>query len=110
MDKHLASTLADAVYQRLTYLDKLVANGDVSSKAALADTEIYRLTVAWRRLLGQHQPDKHGRCPQCSGWWLRRRHPCSVWTTAHKHLIVADAQSSSGLARYASPASQPPRG
>lgn len=93
MDEVLAATLRDAVYSRLDYLDRLVADADLPSRAALADTEIARMTTAWRALLVQHQPDENGRCPQCSGWRRPRQHPCSVWTTAHQHLIAADGRS-----------------
>lgn len=83
-------TQRDAVYARLDYLDRLVTDGDLASRAALADTEISRMTTAWRVLLVQHQPDENGRRRQCSRWRRPRQHPCSVWTTAHEHLITAD--------------------
>jgi hypothetical protein len=101
MDEVLASSLRDAVHQRLEDLDMVATNGDLSSRAALADTEILRLTAAWRAVLSQHAPDQHGRCPQCSGWRRHRVHPCSVWTTAHQYLIVADVPSRSGAGRHA---------
>ena len=69
MDEILASTLRDAVHDRLDYLDKLATEADLRSRAALANTEIIRLTSAWRTLLAAHEPDEHGRCPQCSGWF-----------------------------------------
>jgi len=90
MAEILASTMCDAVYGRLAYLDRLVTGADEPSRAALADTEIFRMTAAWRDLLAAHQSDEHGRCPECSGWRRPRRHPCSVWATAHQHLIAAD--------------------
>ncbi|HEY3481400.1 MAG TPA: hypothetical protein VGL02_21100 [Streptomyces sp.] len=46
-----------------TLLDRTGA--DLVSRAALADTEIVRLTSAWRTLLAAHQPDEHGQCPEC---------------------------------------------
>ncbi|WP_146073811.1 hypothetical protein [Amycolatopsis sp. CA-126428] len=90
MDEVLSSTLQSAVFGRLDYLDRLAREGDESSRAALADTEITRLTRAWRCLLVAHQPDERGRCPQCSGRRRSRRRPCSVWNIAHQHLIAAD--------------------
>jgi hypothetical protein len=70
--------LQDAAYERLNYLDALVAGAGQQSKAALADTEITRLTTAWRALLAEHEPDSRCRCRQCC---TRRRHNhlCSVW-------------------------------
>jgi hypothetical protein len=90
MGEMLASPLQAALYRRLDYLERLVADGDQRSRAVLADTEITRLTAAWRALLAEHTPDQRGRCPQCSGLRRRRRHPCSVWTTAYRHLINGD--------------------
>ncbi|CAM3756988.1 hypothetical protein KIPE111705_23440 [Kibdelosporangium persicum] len=88
--KYLTSTLNTAVTERLDYLDRSVTKGDEPSRAALAETEIARLTDAWRALLELHAPDEHGRCPERSGWRRPRRHPCTVWTIAHQHLIAAD--------------------
>jgi len=102
-----SSSLCDEVYGRLDYLDRLVTDSDLRSRAALADTEISRLTAAWRDLLAAHQPNKHGRCPQCSGWRRPRRHPCSVWTTAHQHLIAADGPPPNGPGRHPA-ATEPP--
>jgi hypothetical protein len=90
MDEILAATFRRAVHDRLDYLDALATDGDLRSRAALANTEITRLTSAWRSLLSAHQSDEHGRCPQCSGWLRPRAHPCTVWATAHQHLIAAD--------------------
>jgi nicotinamide riboside kinase len=87
MDEVLASTLRETVVGHLDYVDRLVADGDQRSRLALVDTEITRLTIAWRAVLAEHQPDPDGRCPQCSGWLRRRAHPCPVWTVAHQHLI-----------------------
>ncbi|HEY0688570.1 MAG TPA: hypothetical protein VGD71_05960 [Kribbella sp.] len=101
MDEILTSTMCDAVYGRLTYLDRLVADADEPSRAALAETEIARLTAAWRDLLVMHQPDEHGRCPECSGWRRQRRHPCSVWSTAHQHLLTAAGPPAARLGKHA---------
>jgi hypothetical protein len=90
MDEVLTSTLQDAVFGRLDYLEHLADEGDQQSKAALADTEIGRLTGAFRALLAEHAPDEHGRCPHCSGWLRPQSHPCSVWDTAHRHLLTAE--------------------
>ena len=104
MDEYLASTLNTAVIERLDYLDRLVTKGDEPSRAALAETEIARLTDAWRALLELHAPDEHGRCPECSGWRRPRRHPCTVWTIAHQHLIAADGSPAAGAGRHAAAA------
>ncbi|HET6287640.1 MAG TPA: hypothetical protein VFG15_12940 [Amycolatopsis sp.] len=89
MDEVLTAALRDAVFDRLDYLDRLAGESDQHSKAALADTEIVRLTYAFRALLAEHSTDERGRCKQCSGWLRLRRHPCSVWNIAHRHLLTA---------------------
>ena len=85
MDEILAAVLGRAVHDRLECLNNLVHAAD--QRSVLADTEIVRLTETVRKMLAQHGPDASGRCRQCSGWLRRRRHPCSVWTVAHQHLI-----------------------
>ncbi|MFL6125933.1 hypothetical protein [Actinophytocola sp.] len=95
MDKYPAPTLAKVVIERLDYLDRLATEGDTPSLASLAETEIARLTEAWRALLELHAPDGHGRCPECSGWRRPRRHPCTVWTTATTILIATDGSPKS---------------
>lgn len=87
MDEDSAASVQAAVIERLDYLDKLAIDGDRASRAALATTEIARLTGAWRSLLEQHVPDGHGRCPQCSGWRRWQRRPCRVWRMVHEHLV-----------------------
>ncbi|MEV6871659.1 hypothetical protein [Amycolatopsis sp. NPDC051128] len=101
MDEVLSSALRSVVFARLDYLDRLAHDGDEPSRAALADTEITRLTGAWRSLLTAHQPDERGRCPQCSGRRRHRRHPCTVWTIAHQHLIAAAGPPEHRTSRHA---------
>lgn len=101
MDECLASTLDTAVLDRLDYLDRLVAKSDEPSRASLAKTEITRLADAWRALLNLHAPNEHGRCSECSGWLRPRRHPCTVWSTAHQHLIAAAGSLAAGAGRHA---------
>ncbi|MDX8053814.1 hypothetical protein SK571_30975 [Lentzea sp. BCCO 10_0798] len=84
----------------LDYLDSLAVDGDEPSRAALAETEITRLTSAWRVLLDLHAPDGQGRCPHCSAWRRPHRHPCTVWTTAHQHLISADGPPAHRTGRH----------
>ena len=54
----------------------------------LADTVIARLTAAWRELLTAHEPNHRGRCRACAPRWTLRRAECTVWRTAHRHLVV----------------------
>lgn len=99
MDEVLISTPREAILRRLDYLDTLVTDADLQSRVALTDTEIARMTTAWRALLDQHQPDVDGRCRQRSGWRRRRKFPCSVWTMAHRHLLATDSHPAGGCGR-----------
>ncbi|WP_103343899.1 hypothetical protein [Amycolatopsis sp. CA-126428] len=101
MDEVLTVTLRDAIYERLDYLGRLVADGDLRSRAALADTEITRLSQAWRALLELHEPDQRGRCPRCCRWRRPAAFPCSVWTVAHRYLITDDVSPAPGTGRHA---------
>ncbi|OZM70702.1 hypothetical protein CFN78_23815 [Amycolatopsis antarctica] len=83
------TTLQQAVADRLDYLDVLAATSDTPSKAALAETEIIRLTTAWRQVLDQHALDARGQCARCSRRW--RHSECTVWETALQQLIGDDA-------------------
>ncbi|MGH3899404.1 MAG: hypothetical protein ACRDTA_14420 [Pseudonocardiaceae bacterium] len=75
---------------RRAVLEKLAAVEEMAARALsgpVARKHIRTITDGWRELLVQHQPDTTGRCPVCSGWLRRRRWPCEVWVTAHRHLI-----------------------
>ncbi|WIX85728.1 hypothetical protein [Amycolatopsis sp. DG1A-15b] len=98
MDEVLNSTLRMAVLTRLDHLDSLARDADEPSKAVLADTVIARLTAAWRELLAAHAPDHRGRCRACATRWGLRRAECSVWRTAHRHLVSDSAQQSPRVA------------
>ncbi|MGZ3142556.1 hypothetical protein ACVDFE_11280 [Lentzea chajnantorensis] len=80
--------LRDAVLHRLALLEEVAEQGAAEALVPLARTEIHRLTDGWRLLLTLHQPDEDGRCRTCpSRLRWRRRWPCQVWNTAHRHLI-----------------------
>ena len=73
--------------ERLAAVEEIAARAGATLSAPLARRHIQTITDGWRELLVQHQPDLTGRCPVCSGWLRRRRWPCDVWVTAHRHLI-----------------------
>jgi hypothetical protein len=63
-----------AVWRRLAELER--AGHDPAVIAAL------------RSLLLRHQPPRHGRCPACPRYLLRRRRwPCVVWCRVHLELF-----------------------
>jgi hypothetical protein len=85
----------------------MAARAGVTLSAPLARRHIQTITDGLRELLVQHQPDATGRCPVCSGWLRRRRWPCDVWVTAHRHLIGDGTEPIERLARNSNPFCQP---
>jgi hypothetical protein len=108
MGRDSGTAVREAVCERLDYLDQLVSQADVPSRAALAETEIARMTEAWRVLLAEHQPDSHGRCRQCSRWRRPRAFPCAAWTIAHHHLVSVPGEVDRADGRDAAGTSWPP--
>ncbi|MGH3769330.1 MAG: hypothetical protein ACRDS0_12945 [Pseudonocardiaceae bacterium] len=95
-----------AVLDRLAAVEEMAARAGATLSAPLARRHLQTITDGWRELLVQHQPDPTGRCPVCSGWLRRRRWPCDVWVTAHRHLI-GDGTESMGSTRNSNPFCQP---
>ncbi|MGH3775617.1 MAG: hypothetical protein ACRDRR_07750 [Pseudonocardiaceae bacterium] len=76
-----------AVLERLAAVEEMAVRAGAALSGPVARKHIRTITDGWRGLLIEHQPDPTGRCPVCSGWLRRRRWPCEVWVTAHRHLI-----------------------
>jgi hypothetical protein len=96
-----------AVLERLAAVEEMAVRAGATLSAPLARKHIRTITDGWRELLVQHQPDPTGRCPVCSGWLRRRRWPCDVWVTAHRHLIGDGTESIERSARNSNPFCQP---
>jgi hypothetical protein len=96
-----------AVLERLAAVEEMTARAGATLSAPLARRHIRTITGGWRELLAQHQPDSTGRCPVCSGWLRRRRWPCEVWVTAHRHLIGDNTDLIERPARNSNPFCQP---
>ena len=93
--------VSDGIYGYLDRLDAVIAGADAASLAALAETELVRLSGFSRAVLAKHEPDEDGGCPRCSWWWRRSRgYRCEVWVIAHRHLIAKDP-AIDGTARLA---------
>jgi hypothetical protein len=96
-----------AVLERLAAVEEIAARAGATLSAPLARRHIQTITDGWRELLIQHQPDATGRCPVCSGWLRRRRWPCDVWVTAHRHLIGDGTEPLERAAKNANPFCRP---
>jgi hypothetical protein len=92
----LSSALREATYDWLSRLERLARQADEPSRAALAETELVRLTVGWRALLVDHEPDDDGHCRTCAPRWRRNGWRCSVWVSAHRYLVTADVSNPAG--------------
>ncbi len=96
-----------AVLERLAAVEEIAARAGATLSAPLARRHIQTITDGWRELLVQHQPDLTGRCPVCSGWLRRRRWPCDVWVTAHRHLIGDGTEPLERCAKNSNPFCRP---
>jgi len=96
-----------AVLERLAAVEEIAARAGATLSAPLARRHIQTITDGWRELLVQHQPDPTGRCPVCSGWLRRRRWPCEVWVTAHRHLIGDGTELAERPAKNSNPFCRP---
>src|ERR671932_805853 len=85
----------------------MAARAGATLSAPLARRHIQTITDGWRELLVQHQPDPSGRCPVCSGWLRRRRWPCDVWVTAHRHLSGEGYEPIERLTKNSNPFCRP---
>lgn len=95
---------------RRAVMDRLAAveNMTLRSDAAHAARDYLRnITGGWREVLAEHQPDRKGRCPICSGRLRRRRWPCQVWVTAHQQLIGDGADPIDRLVKKQAPLRSP---
>jgi hypothetical protein len=101
------SRVRRAVLERLAAVEEIAARAGATLSAPLARRHIQTITDGWRELLVQHQPDPSGRCPVCSGWLRRRRWPCEVWVTAHRHLIGDGTEPIERAAKNSNPFCRP---
>ncbi len=96
-----------AVLERLAAVEEMATRAGAALSVPMARKQIQTITDGWRELLVQHQPDATGRCPVCSGWLRRRRWPCEVWVTAHRHLIGDGTEPIERPARTSNPFRRP---
>ncbi|MGH3707387.1 MAG: hypothetical protein ACRDRQ_04620 [Pseudonocardiaceae bacterium] len=96
-----------AVLERLAAVEEMAARASATLSVPLARRHIKTIAGGWRKVLTDHQPDATGRCPVCSGWLRRRRWPCEVWVTAHRHLIGDNTDLIERLPRNSNPFCRP---
>lgn len=102
-------SLRRAVLERLAAVEEMAVRTGSHLSVRMARTHLKTITGGWRELLLEHQPDLKDRCPVCSGWLRRRRWPCQVWVTAHRHLIGDGPEPVRQLAKKSGPFRLPRR-
>ncbi|MGH4026722.1 MAG: hypothetical protein ACRDRV_19290 [Pseudonocardiaceae bacterium] len=102
-------SLRRAVLERLAAVEEMAVRTGSHLTVRVARTHLKTITGGWRELLLEHQPDLKGRCPVCSGWLRRRRWPCQVWVTAHRHLIGDGPEPGRWSAEKSNPFRRPRR-
>jgi len=90
MDEQLRRALTERVEAYLHDAERVLRGADPGTSWPAIRARLLPLAVAWRSLLVQHRRGLRGRCQHCDRA-LRRRHNrralCSVWRTAHAHLV-----------------------
>ncbi|MGH3686614.1 MAG: hypothetical protein ACRDRU_16865 [Pseudonocardiaceae bacterium] len=90
MDERLGRVLRERVEAYLRDVERILRGREQETAWPALRVRLLPLVAAWRNLLVQHGAGLHGRCRHCDRAfrpWQRRRPLCSVWRTAHGHLI-----------------------
>lgn len=90
MDERLRRVLRDRVEAYLRDVEGLLRGPAPAAAWPAVRNRLLPLATGWRSLLAQHGAGLRGRCRHCDRSFrpVRHRRPlCSVWRTAHAHLI-----------------------
>lgn len=90
MDERLRRVLAERVEAYLHDAERVLRGMDPGASWPAIRARLLPLAVAWRSLLAQHRCGLRGRCRHCDRGFRQRRNRhamCSVWRTAHAHLV-----------------------
>jgi len=90
MDERLRRVLAERVEAYLREVERVLRGADPGMPWSALRVRLLPLAAAWQSLLVQHRTGLHGRCRHCDRAgrpWQGRRGLCSVWRTAHAHLV-----------------------
>lgn len=101
--------LRRAVLERLAAVEEMAVRTGSQQSVRAARNHLRTIADGWREVLIEHQPDVNGRCPGCSRWLRRRRWPCQVWMTAHRHLIGGGPEPTMWAAKKSPPFRHPRR-
>jgi hypothetical protein len=90
MDERLGRLLRERVEAYLRDVERVLRGAEPGAAWPAVRVRLLPLAVAWRSLLAQHSSGVRGRCRHCDRVFRprRSRRPlCSVWRTAHAHLV-----------------------
>lgn len=86
MDERLGRVLRERVEAYLREAERVLRGEDPGAAWPAVRVRLLPLVTAWRNLLFQHGAGFRGRCRHCDRAF-RRSGQCSVWRTAHTHLV-----------------------
>jgi heme exporter protein D len=90
MDDRLRRVLAERVEAYLREVERVLRGADPGMSWPAVRARLLPLAAGWRSLLVQHRSGLRGRCRHCDRAarpWQSRSGSCSVWRTAHAHLV-----------------------
>ncbi|MGH3696226.1 MAG: hypothetical protein ACRDRX_19900 [Pseudonocardiaceae bacterium] len=90
MDERLGRVLRDRVEAYLREVERVLRGADPGVAWPAVRVRLLPLAAAWRNLLALHGAGLRGRCRHCDRAFRLRPRPsglCSVWRTAHTHLV-----------------------
>jgi hypothetical protein len=90
MDERLRRVLTERVEAYLHDAERVLRGADPGASWPAIRAGLLPLALGWRSLLAQHRSGLRGRCRHCDRalrQWRNRRALCSVWRTAHAHLV-----------------------
>jgi hypothetical protein len=90
MDERLRRVLAARVEAYLREVERVLRGADPGMSWPAVRARLLPLAAGWRSLLVQHRSGLRGRCRHCDRAvppWQGRGGLCSVWRTAHAHLV-----------------------
>ncbi|MGH3832764.1 MAG: hypothetical protein ACRDRS_20380 [Pseudonocardiaceae bacterium] len=90
MDERLSRVLRERVEAYLREAERMLRAAEPGAAWPAVRARLLPLATAWRSLLTQHGSGPRGRCRHCDRAlrpWRSRRPLCSVWRTAHAHLV-----------------------
>ncbi|MQA13287.1 MAG: hypothetical protein GEV09_03690 [Pseudonocardiaceae bacterium] len=88
VDERLRRVLRQRVLEYLAGVERMLEATEPPVSWAAVQERMRPLLAGWCALLAIHGAGRRGRCRHCDRIRWQRRAPCSVWRTAHAHLVT----------------------